>query len=230
MMAIKHVLYTCLFVSFSTLALEGTHQQFVEKAIAKFQATERSKWAFTYHNNEVEEGDKTEVYAQYAPQNPRGERWQLLKLNGIKPTPKEAKNFASNREHQGYSIKLTELINPKALSLDKETDQTITFTYPVELADLGKDAIGKLTGTVTINKSTASIEEVNIINTEAFSPVALADISHFKLSMQFQTINNSVLPKNTHMEMNGTFSFFVDIEETSQTTFSNYQFLGTKKI
>ncbi|KZN47253.1 hypothetical protein JL49_04530 [Pseudoalteromonas luteoviolacea] len=229
-MTIKHALYTCLFVSFSTLALEDTYQQFVEKAIAKFQATERSKWAFTYHNNEIEEGEKTEVYAQYVPHNPRGERWQLLKLNGIRPTKKEAKNFASHREHEGYSIKLTELINPKALLLDKETDQTITFSYPVQLADLGKDAIGKLIGTVKINKSTANIEEVNIINTEAFSPIALADISHFKLSMQFQTINNSVLPKNTYMEMNGTFSFFVDIEETSQTTFSNYQFLGTKQL
>ncbi|TQF66786.1 hypothetical protein [Pseudoalteromonas luteoviolacea] len=229
-MTIRHAIYTCLLATFSTLAFEDTHQKFVEKAIAKFQATERHKWTFTYHNNEVEEGEKTEVYAQYLPQKPRGERWQLLKFNGVPPTQQQAKKFASNRENEGYSIRLTELINPNSLSLQGETSQTITFSYPVQLADLGKDAIGKLTGSVTINKSTASIEEVNIINTDEFSPVALADIRHFKLNMQFQTIKNSVLPKSTYMEMNGTFSFFIDIEETSKTTFSNYQFLELNQL
>ncbi|OCQ20880.1 hypothetical protein A7985_13885 [Pseudoalteromonas luteoviolacea] len=229
-MTIKHALFTCLLVTFSTWAFANTHQQFVEKAIVKFQASERGKWAFTYHHNEIEEGEKTDIYAQYFPQNPRGERWQLLKLNGASPTQKQVKDFASKRENEGYSIKLTELINPQSLSIEKETAQTITFSYPVQLADLGKDAIGKLMGTVKINKSSASIEEVNIINTDEFSPVALADISHFKLNMQFQTINDSVLPKSSYMEMSGTFSFFIDIEETSKTVFSDYQFLGAKQL
>ncbi|MCF2856710.1 hypothetical protein L1286_04465 [Pseudoalteromonas sp. SMS1] len=229
MNTVKYALYSCLITAFPSLATEHTHQQFVEKAIAKFQATERGNWTFAYHHSEVEEGEKTDVYAQYHPQKPRGKRWHLLKLNGTPPTPKQVAEFASSRENEGYRVPLSELINPRSLSVESETAHGITYTYPVQLADLGKDAIGKLTGSVTINKVTASIEEINIINTDKFSPVALANISHFKLNMRFQTLKNHVLPKSSYMEMNGTFSFFIDIEETSKTTFSDYQFLGTQK-
>ncbi|MBQ4837620.1 hypothetical protein [Pseudoalteromonas luteoviolacea] len=210
-------------LSIPTLAASIAHQNMVNQAVERFTQTNKQHWSYQVHSVEVEEGEKTELQAQHTPHVDAGKRWQLLQLNGKKPSNKQADEFARKRQNEGFSVSIKELIKTDALTLDRETPEYISFTYPVELSDLGDDALGKLVGRIQIDKHNLNIDHISVHNTEEFSPVALADIDHFKLHMQFMTIDNTVLPKYNTMEMSGTFSFFIEIEETSKTTFSNYQ-------
>ncbi|MDK1288675.1 hypothetical protein [Pseudoalteromonas umbrosa] len=216
----------CSLIVFTKPAMSASseHIQLVESALERFSQTNKQHWSYTIHSIEIEEGDKTEIQAKHQPNNNPYQRWQLLQLNGQQPSPKQIKEFAQKRENKGFSISIRELVRTHTLTLVQETSDSITFSYPVELADLGKDAIGKLTGHIKIDKSNQHIKQVSVHNTASFSPVALADISDFNLSMQFITVNDAVLVHQTKMDMRGTFSFFIDIEETSTVTFDNYQY------
>lgn len=224
-----HIQYTiilCAYFLLSTAALAASneHVSMVESALEHFSQTNKQHWSYTIHSVEVEEGNKTELHAKHHPHEDTNQRWHLLRLNGQTPSLKQAKEFAQKRGNEGFSISIKELVKTQSLTVDKETPHSITFSYPVELADLGKDALGKLTGRIQINKTSHNIESISVHNTASFSPVALADIHDFKLSMKFVTVNDTILVQQTKMDMRGTFSFFIDIEETSTVTFDDYQY------
>ncbi|MCF6439986.1 hypothetical protein L1077_11130 [Pseudoalteromonas luteoviolacea] len=216
----------CSLIVFTKPAMSASseHVQLVESALEHFSQTNKQHWSYTIHSIEIEEGNKTEIHAKHQPNNAPYLRWQLLQLNGQQPSPKQAKEFAQKRENEGFSISIKELVKTHSLTLVQETPNSITLSYPVELADLGSDAIGKLTGHIKIDKSNQHIEQISVHNTASFSPVALAEISEFNLDMQFMTVSDTVLIQQTQMDMRGTFSFFIDIEETSTMTFDNYQY------
>ncbi|ESP92650.1 MULTISPECIES: hypothetical protein [Pseudoalteromonas] len=217
------VISSFILLATPALAASIAHQNLVNQAVERFTQANKQHWSYQVHSIEIEEGEKTEVLAQHIPHANADKRWHLLQLNGKKPSSKQAEKFAKKRQNEGFSVSIKELIKTDALTLHHETPEYITFTYPVELSDLGEDALGKLVGSIQIDKRHLNIDHISIHNTDEFSPVALAEIDHFKLHMQFMTIDNTVLPKYNTMEMTGTFSFFIEIEETSKTTFSNYQ-------
>ncbi|AOT06905.1 hypothetical protein [Pseudoalteromonas luteoviolacea] len=223
---------TCSLIVFNKPAMSASseHIHLVESALERFSQTNKQHWSYTVHSIEIEEGKKTEIHAKHQPNKDASQRWQLLLFNGQEPSQQQAKEFAQRREDEGFSISIKELVKTHTLSLTQETPNSITFSYPVELADLGSDAIGKLTGHIRIDKKSQHIEQISVRNTATFSPVALADISDFNLTMQFMTVNNAVLVQRTQMDMRGTFSFFIDIEETSTVTFDNYRHEQISKI
>ncbi|MFT7260662.1 MAG: hypothetical protein ACI9MS_002532 [Glaciecola sp.] len=228
------LLVICLGAVFNALATQNTTEELVslkekiDRAVVKFEHTEREQWSYTVSRYEDEEGDITSSIEQYSPQS--SERWLLKQINGQQPTTKQIKTYAkkknkqSNKTKQGNNIQLSlrELINQQSLSLLSNDDKYIVMAFDVDWRKLGKDSIGKLQGKLTYQKEKQFIEKISIWNNAEFSPMFTAKITDLAVTFTFLQINEAVLSKQYEMKMKGSFAYFTEINETSLDSFSDY--------
>ena len=205
-------------------------KQTIAKAIRDFELTPREDWSYIVSRYESEEGDITRSIEQYDPILEGTQKWSLLSKNGQMPSQSEQQAFKDAKREklekkgeQTFHIKLSEIIHVDSLVLLDETESLLRANFRVNLSQLGDTATEKLSGTLLFNKQQAFIENIQIVNKEAFSPMFTAKITDFSLSLSFLKIDKAILPHQHALSMNGTFAFFTDIDEESLDTYSNYQ-------
>lgn len=232
------LLVICLGAVFSALATSSAAEELasfkekIDRAIVKFEDTQRERWSYTLSRYEDEEGDITSSIEQYSPQ--LTERWLLKQINGQAPTKNQIKAFSekkhkqNNKKQQGQNIQLSlrELINQESLSLMSTDKKYIVMAFDVNWKKLGKDSIGKLQGKLTYQKEKQFIEKISIWNNAEFSPMFTAKITDLAVTFTFLQINEAVLAKTNEMQMKGSFAYFTEIDETSLDTFSDYDYQG----
>lgn len=217
---------------FNVIAAENTTAEIislkekVNRAIIKFEHTDRAMWSYNLSRYEDEEGDITSSIEQYSPQ--ADEPWLLKQINGQLPTQKQIKNYAKDKQEQtgNIKIKLRELINQESLSLISTNEKNIVIAFNVHFKKLGKGAVGKLQGELIYQKDNQFIEKISIWNNAEFSPMFTANITDLAISFTFVHINGAVLSKQNVMNMKGSFAYFTKINETSLDEYSDYQYQG----
>ena len=215
----------------------------VERAIAKFEQTERQHWAYTLSRFENEEGEITSSIERFEPNLQSSDNWFLEQINGETPTAKQQREFKDkkreqaqkkqNKEKKGsekkgknnFSIALRELILADTLHFVTESPSHIEMGFDVQIEKLGDEASEQLQGQLSYNKQNAFIEEIEITNRGEFSPMFSAMITELKLNLYFTMLNGQVLPTQKDMIMKGTFAFFTEIDEVSSDTFSDYRYM-----
>ncbi|ABV37326.1 hypothetical protein Ssed_2719 [Shewanella sediminis HAW-EB3] len=220
--------------STETTSSEQEFEQKIEQAIVEFEQTPREYWSYQLSRYENEEGDITQSIERYTPAADIDNPWVLVSDNGGVPTAKEQEKFVKKKRKQAeskgsggnFSLKLRELINLDELQLVTDEDNLIIMSFPVQLARLGDDAVGKLQGRLTYNQQEQFIEEIMIVNSAEFSPMFSASISELTLTFSFIKIDSAVLPYQHKMDMKGRFALFSEIDETSTDTYSDYQYAG----
>lgn len=213
---------------------EQKFEQKIEQAIVEFEQTPREYWSYQVSRYENEEGDITRSIERYTPTSDIDIPWVLVSANGKVPTAKEQEKFVKKKRKQAeskgdggnFSLNLRELINLDELQLVTDEDNLIIMRFPVQLARLGDDAVGKLQGRLTYNQQEQFIEEIVIVNSAEFSPMFSASISELTLTFSFIKIDSAVLPYQHKMDMKGRFALFTEIDETSTDTYSDYQYAG----
>ncbi|WNC73259.1 hypothetical protein RGQ13_04520 [Thalassotalea psychrophila] len=228
------LLLFCFGAAFYVTAAENTTKELivlkdtVNRAIIKFEHTERELWSYTISRYEDEEGDITSSIEQYSPQ--ASQPWLLKQINGQQPTKKQIEKFAINKNKQeqegNIQLKLRKLIDLESLSLVSTDDKNIVVGFNVYLKKLGEDAAGKLQGELTYQKEAQFIEKISIWNSAEFSPMFTANITDLAITFTFTNIDGAVLTKQTEMKMKGSFAYFTEINETSQDVFSEHQYQG----
>ena len=232
------LLVICLGAVFTVLATENTTKELVsfkekiERAIVKFEQTEKKLWSYTISRYEDEEGDITSSIEQYSPQS--SERWTLKQINGQQPTKKQIESFVKKKNKQGekkkqgesIQLSLRELINQESLSLVSIDDKHIIMAFDVSWKKLGKDSIGKLQGKLRYQKEKQFIEKISIWNNAEFSPMFTANITDLAVTFTFLQINEAILSRQYEMKMKGSFAYFTEINETSVDSFSDYLYQG----
>ena len=207
-------------------------QTVISQAITKFEQTSRKQWAYQVSRFENEEGDITQSIEMHAPHIDSQRPWQLLSLNGETPTAKQMQAFTERKSKQAanegksHTLSLRELIQIDSLKIRVENKESLQASFDVYIERMGKKASKKLTGHLTYNKLKAFIETIEVVNTDTFSPVFSAKITDFQLTMQFQNIDESILPLQHDLNMKGTFAFFTEIDEVSSDVFTNYQWVN----
>jgi hypothetical protein len=233
-------LLTCFTCPASLQALENSSsdnsslKQKVSQAIEKFEQTTHENWAYQIERYENEEGDISSSIEKHSPLDGEHQPWTLIRINGKKPTKKQATQFTDKKIEQtknlqkgaNYSIKLREIINKDSLELASENNTHMDMSFNVRLPKMGKDSVGKLKGNLSYNKEHEFIEKITIVNKAEFSPLFSANITDLLLTFSFIQINNSVLPHRQDMELKGTFAYFTEIDEVSTDTYSNYTYQG----
>ena len=231
-------LVMCLAVPVYGTGIASTQLQLtIAQAISRYEETPREKWAFQMSSYENEEGDISSSVVSFDPARNKQQPWQLLSIDGKIPTAKQQRTFAKRhnkndgqekvpqKEQQSFRFKLRDLIVLDSLTLLSEDENLLRAKFAVELQKLGVEASKKLTGELLYNKRQKFIEQVVIRNTAPFSPMFSAKITQFSLTFEFDIIHNAVLPQKYHLNMQGSFAFFTEINEVSSNTFSDYRLL-----
>jgi hypothetical protein len=200
----------------------------VDRAIIKFENTNKELWSYNVSRYENEEGDISSSIEQHFSQTT--EPWLLRQINGQLPTKKQIKKFAKQKQDQSENIqfRLRELINPESLSLVSTDEKHIIMAFNVYMKKLGKDSIGKLQGQLIYQKEKQFIEQISVWNNAKFSPMFTAKITDLAITLTFLHINGAILAKQNEMKMKGSFAYFTDINETSIDNFSDYLYQGKK--
>lgn len=207
-------------------------KQKIHQAIVKFEQTDRKRWSYQVDRFENEEGDITSSLERFTPAPDAKTPWTLLRINGSKPTAKQQKKFLKTKHKKpekkqkgkNYSVKFREIINLESLTYQAETPTHLAMTFKVQLSQFGDDAKGKLGGLLSYNKKDEFIETITITNNAEFSPMFSASINDFLLTFNFINFDGSILFREHTLEMKGTFAYFVEIDEVSKDTYSDYQY------
>lgn len=204
-------------------------KQQIDLAITRFEQTRVESWAYRVKRFENEEGDMTTSVEEFTPTLEIDQQWVLIQTNGEQPTKKQLRQFWEDKREQekgSYRIKLRKIINQDSLILKNQTQNHLKVSFNVNLERLGKDTSDNLQGILSYNKKRGFIEHITIVNTAPFSPMFSANISEFRLTFDFKSIENSILLQQQGMEMKGSFAIFTEIDEVSTDTYSNYRYHG----
>ena len=234
-MKIKYcLLLICFGVVFNGIAAQNTTAELasfkekVNRAIIKFENTNKELWSYKISRYEDEEGDISSSIEEHLPHTSK--RWFLRQINGQLPTKKQIRNFAKQKQKQSNTQKpeqniqltLRELINPESLSLVSTNEKSIVMAFDVYMKKLGKDSIGKLKGKLVYKIEEQYIQQISVWNNAVFSPIFTAKITDLAITLTFSHINGAILAKQNKMKMQGSFAYFTDINETSVDNFSDY--------
>lgn len=236
------LMWVCLGVVFSSNAasattkvqasLEQQLKQNINQAIVSFEQTPKKNWSYQVDRFENEEGEVTSSLERFTPGQDANNQWSLIRINGDKPTKKQQKKFLktkrdqNNKKQEGnsYSVKFREIIDLETLAYQTETATHVEMSFQVYLSQLGDDTKGKLDGILFYNKQGKFIETITIVNNAEFSPMFSASISELLLTFSFIKINDAILFREQTLEMKGSFAYFVEIDEVSKDTYSDYQY------
>ncbi|MDP2561919.1 hypothetical protein [Psychrobium sp. 1_MG-2023] len=207
----------------------GILKQKIEQAIVEFEKTPKQQWAFQVERYENEEGDITSSIEQFKPNTDVDKQWSLISLNGGVPSEKQQRAFFKSKQDSQkgnhYSLKLSDIINQESLTFNMDTGSHIKMNFDLHVSQFAKGAQGDLTGTLSYNKQLEFIEEIVVVNKEDFSPMFSATISELKLTFKFIKINDVILFKQQELQMKGLFAYFIEIDEISHDTYSNYEYV-----
>lgn len=217
-----------LFLSNHTNAaqFEASHlKSVVQNAIQRIKDVDKTKWAFELHSFENEEGEITDYTAAFNGALPEGQKWQLLTKDKKPATDKQKRAFIKqrNKDKKTFSVKLEQLITFDSLQLLDSTNAAITASFDVNIPKLGDDAIGKLKGTLIVSPTNHLLKQIIITNLDEFSPMTMTNIEQFKIVLTFAEVSEQVLPISAEMTMRGTFAGFIELNETSKDSYTNYQ-------
>ncbi|MFT6989009.1 MAG: hypothetical protein ACJASL_000975 [Paraglaciecola sp.] len=236
MKTIYCLLLICYCAVFKVIADQSTTTELasfkekVDRAIIKFENTNKELWSYTVSRYEDEEGDVSSSIEQHFSQT--SEPWLLKQINGQLPTKKQINKFAKQKQSNTHKkaehiqLRLRKLINPESLSLVSIDEKHIVMAFNVYMEKLGKDSIGKLQGQLIYQKEEQFIERISVWNNAEFSPMFTAKITDLAITLTFIHINGAILAKQNEMKMKGSFAYFTDINETSINNFSDYLYQG----
>ncbi len=243
-MKYRYVLYLVAGISCCSIAAtasleivapyENDIKTLVGGALDRFEQTSLADWSYRLTRYENEEGEITSSIEQFTPNNNFAAQWSLIQINGQVPSEKQVTKFleskkkaASKDENKGIHLVLKDLIQQDTLFLVDESKDELVIQFDVYLEKLGKKASQKLQGVLTYDKKLQFIRQIEITNLEPFSPVFSASITDFNLQISFKNKGDAILPFQQKLSMQGTFAIFVEIDEESKDTFSQFKFSPT---
>jgi hypothetical protein len=162
--------------------------EYVRTALTSFSPEPAPRWAYTLTT--VRNNDARSV-ARFDPTKPPIERWTLLELNGRKPTPAEANQYARARagdttpaSAQGAFQKGD--IDPASITMISEDAERGEFrcAFRAEAAGANK-MLGHLILRLTVAKQRPHVEQYALELKEPYSPVLGVKMRELRVTARF---------------------------------------------
>jgi hypothetical protein len=155
--------------------------------IAEKLVNERQRWAFTQLVREFD-GDKVVVerLERFDPALGQDRRWQLLKLNGRTPSPKEAEDWSQRKNHarRRQPKPFSEYVDLDHARVTNETEQHVTYAVPFRRSAGGLFPGEKVELSLTVNKQSHDIERAQVGIDEKFNvALGLAEVVDLDLDL-----------------------------------------------
>jgi hypothetical protein len=149
---------------------------------------ERGQWAFTQRVREYQGKTlKQERTERYDPSQRWVSRWQLLSINGHKPTPTEWSEWMArkNRKHHKHPKEIDHYFDFANARVLDETAATVRYELPLRSGVEWLFPISKVELLVTIDRHPPALQEVHArINEPMRVALGLAQVLHINLDFQ----------------------------------------------
>jgi hypothetical protein len=230
-------IHTCLLLTAVIIVFQlpvlGAQLDMARQALTSLDETSLEGWAFT----ETTVRNGTETVAHYDPSRPEGERWTLHTVDGRQPTDDEIEKFEKQRsgrhreedeedEEQGFSA----VIEAESLVSLKDSPTHAVYRFKPSSGEEGEDdgMSEHLDGLLRISKEGPFVESLEMRSREPFSPAFSVKIKEFSTVMTFAPVGEerTVLPESVKVRMVGRAMLLKKLDETVETRFSDYRFVG----
>lgn len=208
----------------------------LHNALAELEGLKSQKWSYIQTQTKKKETKKM----SFDPSKEKGERWELLELNGRAASEQEKQHFvdkkngkvSSSSKDSPLSIampEITSLIDTSTLLVIKDTDNQTVYQFTPKIDQpLLKGVMKHLEGEIYFNKQAGFIEKITVINTESFTPFPSVTIKKLYAHILLQKLpdNDRVVITETEMMAKGKKLFVSSIDEEMTSQFSEHKLVS----
>lgn len=181
-------------------------------------------WAYT----ETQVGSEHVWVGRFDPRRPSRERWQLISIDGRKPTEKEIKKYDEDKAHDhsdDSDNRVEAMVEPDSIRLIEQTDEywLLGFTPDDE-----EEILNSVDATIRINKASSQLEYIDLRNHSPIKPAVGVKISKLITRLTFGPAaeDGPIVPLSTQVEAKGRAFLFVSFDEQELLHNSDFEFVG----
>ena len=151
---------------------------------------ERDHWAFTQRAVEYQDGVTHERLERYDPSKSGNARWELLAIDGQKPTPLQYQKWAEKKfkhhHHARFDAPIGDYFDFDNARVVAQTPALIRYDVPLRRDKNWLFPTSKVDVRVTINKETRALEHLTAYVREPFKVLlGVAHVTGGKLDLDF---------------------------------------------
>ena len=202
----------------SILDQYGINHSFLETAVKDASADYSFDMVLTSQNSS---DNKTTISkASFDPTQKIGERWNLLAVNGEKPSKKEIRSFS---KHHNSTEQRDGKIDSSSWSVVSDNEKTlvISFHYLAESLPHKQAFLGDCTGLITFDKATKKPIGAQFTNDKTLH-VKIFTVSELKMDVEYST--DFAEPLMTKEKTKMAVSLLgTNMTVTEESVYSNYK-------
>lgn len=190
-----------------------------------FKQVERSKSAMSaYKTTKVEDinGDISTVIATFDPRRAPESPWNLINIDGHEPSSEDIKDYLIEIDDSKPN-EIIDFIDVSTLKIIAEDDNTVTLFFSGRNKKFGDAAIGKLDGSLIIDKQMNFPVSMTIVNNQKFSPKLILAIDHWRMEFNFARAGNLTIQTGQKAEMSGYIAMLTELKLSTLVTYSDYE-------
>jgi hypothetical protein len=173
--------FIALFLCLASAVFAAAPAEVVD-ALKRFQPEPPAGWSFT----QTTEGQGESLVERCEAKKPAFDRWTLIAKNGHPPTEAELREYAeirSRRSRAGTAPKVTDQIDVTSIELVQRDAERVTYRARLVPGESRDTTAEYLRVTFVFHEPTATIESLELSNTEPFSPTLGVRIVEMKTGL-----------------------------------------------
>ena len=223
-MMIKKLLVPAVLLVVSAAYADTDYSALLDEALTTIDWEFEQEWAYT--EKKMQDGELW--VGRYDPRVSVDDGWKLISVDGHEPTSEQVHTFLHNRdEHSEPSDKsVAAIVEPDSLELIEETDDYWLFSFVPGGDD--EAFIDSVDTTLKIIKDGRYISHIEMHNHSAIKPGFGTKLTSFQTWFSFGPAvdDGPIVPKSVKVQVAGRALFFIAIDETETTEYSDFEYAG----
>lgn len=196
----------------------------LKTALQNFRAEAPRTWSYT--QTTVSAGRSTVEFCDAT--KPEFDRWSLQRKDGRPPTDAETREYfeiRSRRSRGGTAPKLVEQLDLSTVVTLASDDVRTTFRCRLLPGEASDRTANFLRATLVLHRPTATVESLELRNTEPFNPTFGIQIRemHTRLTYSLPVGDVPSLPQKVETLVRGTAYWFKSLDAEMTITFHDYE-------
>jgi len=223
-MMIKRLFVLAVLLAVSGANAETDYSALLDEALSTVDWEFEKDWAYT--KTALQEGQLW--VSRYDPRVDVDDGWKLISVDGREPTSKQVHKFLHNTDDHGGTSddSVAAIVEPDSLELIEETNDYWLFSFvPSDNEEAFTDSVDT---TLKIIKDGRYISHIEMHNHSAIKPGFGTKLTSFLTWFSFGPAvdGGPVVPKSVKVQVAGRALFFIAIDETETTEYSDFEYAG----
>jgi hypothetical protein len=198
-------------------------------ALKDFRAEGPKGWSFVQTTTA---GDHSRV-ERFEPLGKYSIQWVLVKQDGRTPTAAEVQKYTelkARRSSNENAPNVGDQIIPDTCEVISETPERGVYRFQLKPGDSDDSSAQFMRSTFTLHRPSATIEQVELASTGAFSPVLMVKVQEARTVMTYSLPAGETpsFLKEVTVRIRGRAMWFRSLDQDMTVVYSDYVFAGKK--